>query len=142
MFETLAQTTIYLILTLIAGAIVGYLMKKSSMTKSPCNKGVKGTHELHIDQKSIRAKEEKKEVNLQPKLLNQARDGEKDNLQLIKGVGPVLEELLNKTGIYHLDQIANLTKEEVSWLDSLISFPGRIEREKWVEQAQSLIKNG
>jgi NADH-quinone oxidoreductase subunit E len=53
-------------------------------------------------------------------------------------VGKVLEELLNKTGIYHFNQISNLTSDEISWLDNSMSFPGRIEREDWVSQATDL----
>ena len=56
----------------------------------------------------------------------------------IKGVGKVSEKLLNDIGIYHFDQIANLTKKEITWLDNSMAFPGRIERENWVSQAKDL----
>ena len=82
--------------------------------------------------------EEAKSVGVQPILLTAPRNGKKDNLQLIKGVGKVLEGVLNEIGIYHFEQIANLTAEEVSWLDNSMSFPGRVEREEWVAQAKDL----
>ena len=87
---------------------------------------------------AIALEEAQKNVGVQPVLLTAPRDGRKDNLQLIKGVGKVLEGVLNEIGIYHFDQIANLTPEEVSWLDNSMSFPGRVEREEWVAQAKDL----
>ena len=64
---------------------------------------------------------------------------ERDDLQEIKGVGPVLEKLLHKTGIYHFRQVALLDKKGVAELDSqLPQFSGRIQREKWVQQAKTL----
>lgn len=64
---------------------------------------------------------------------------ERDDLQEIKGVGPVLEKMLQKTGIYHFRQIAVLDKKGVQELDDqLPQFSGRIQREKWVQQAKTL----
>jgi len=147
MFEIASQIIICLILAALIGGIIGYLAGKSSCSKDKCNEGPEGTHELHIDQKekatSTPSEVEvspQEEIGEKPELLTQPKDGEKDNLQLIKGIGPVLEELLNKTGIFHFYQIANLTKEEISWLDNSMSFPGRIEREQWVEQAKVLVQ--
>jgi predicted flap endonuclease-1-like 5' DNA nuclease len=77
-------------------------------------------------------------VGVQPLLLTEPREGGKDNLQLIKGVGKVLEGVLNETGIYHFDQIANLSDDEAAWLDNSVAFPGRIKREHWIEQAKLL----
>ncbi|MEM7256141.1 MAG: hypothetical protein AAF404_02010 [Pseudomonadota bacterium] len=64
---------------------------------------------------------------------------ERDNLQKIRGVGPVLEKLLHKTGIYYFSQVALLDNDGVEELDSqLPQFSGRIARDQWVQQAQSL----
>ncbi len=149
MFEVVAQIVICLIVAALIGGIIGYLIGRAGCTeKSSCNEGTEGTHELHIDQKesgdavstlmSSDSSSEKEEVGEKPSLLSAPREGGKDNLQLIKGVGKVLEKVLNDTGIYHFDQIANLSKEEISWLDNSMSFPGRIEREEWVAQAKDL----
>lgn len=81
---------------------------------------------------------EEDELGTQPLLLTEPRNGKKDNLQLIKGVGSILEGVLNDIGIYHFDQIANLNSSEIKWLDRSIAFPGRIERERWVDQAKIL----
>ena len=150
MFEIISQILIYFILVALIGLVVGYLIGRASCTKNDsCNKKPKDTHELNIKQKKSSEGEvsalmnsdssnKKQEVGEKPTLLSAPREGEKDNLQLIKGVGKVLEKLLNDTGIYHFDQIANLTKEEIKWLDNSMAFPGRIERENWVSQAKDL----
>ncbi|MDV7188064.1 hypothetical protein R3X25_12290 [Lutibacter sp. TH_r2] len=65
----------------------------------------------------------------------------KDNLQLIKGVGALIEEKLNKIGIYNFKQISKLTSTDIDKITELIKFfPGRIERDNWVEQAKKLLK--
>ncbi len=141
----MSESIIYFIFVALVGGVVGYLIGKSSCAKkSSCNEGTKGTHELHIDQREQKNKES---VNNKPKntgkkptnLLLEPREEGKDNFLLIKGIGKVSEKLLNDMGIYHFDQIANLTKEEVIWVNNSMSlFSGKIEREKWVEQAKEL----
>ena len=75
----------------------------------------------------------------QPELLKAARDGKRDNLKLIWGVGPNVEELLNKLGVYHFSQIAAWTERNLKWIDqNLEDFRGRAVRDKWIEQAKKL----
>ncbi len=62
-----------------------------------------------------------------------------DDLSLIKGVGPKFQILLNNEGINTFEQIANWTEEDVKKRDKRIVFRGRVEREKWVEQAKKLV---
>ncbi|WP_306116638.1 MULTISPECIES: NADH-quinone oxidoreductase subunit E [unclassified Roseovarius] len=79
------------------------------------------------------------DAGTKPEALSAARDGKADDLKQIKGVGPKLEGLLNSHGIYHFDQIANWSDEEVAWADqSLVGFKGRVSRDNWVEQAKLL----
>jgi predicted flap endonuclease-1-like 5' DNA nuclease len=66
--------------------------------------------------------------------------GEPDDLKRISGIGPVIEKTLNEFGFFHYQQIAELTKENIAWLDNYIAFPGRIERENWVDQAKNLLE--
>jgi len=150
MFEVASQIIICLILAALLGWIIGYLMGKATCAKNKdCHETTESSHELHInnngnsnsyDNNAVAPlmSETKVEVGTQPVLLTGPREGGKDNLQLIKGVGSVLESLLNEIGIYHFDQIANLKREEILWLDNSMSFPGRIEREEWVIQAKKL----
>lgn len=71
-------------------------------------------------------------------LLDAARGGKADDLKLISGVGPKLEDLLHQNGVYHFDQIAAWNSEEIAYMDEQMSFKGRIEREGWTEQATKL----
>ncbi|MEM9463831.1 MAG: hypothetical protein AAGA90_00565 [Actinomycetota bacterium] len=64
----------------------------------------------------------------------------KDDLKVVNGIGPKMEELLNGFGIQSWEQLAWLSADEVQRLDdALEEFPGRIERDEWVPQANDLI---
>jgi len=71
-----------------------------------------------------------------------APQGTKDDLKLISGVGPKLEGVLNDLGVYHFWQIARWTQREVAWVDDYLSFKGRINRDKWIDQAKVLADGG
>lgn len=69
--------------------------------------------------------------------------GGADNLKEIKGVGPKLEQLLHRLGIYHFSQIAGWGPAEIAWMDdNLEGFRGRVTRDAWVEQARILSTGG
>ena len=131
MLEVVSQIIIYLILATIVGIVIGYFLGKNN-----CARGKPKI--IKKDKVNQIVKKEEIDIGKKPTLLKEARGGVKDNLQLIKGVGPVLEKVLNDIGIYHFDQITNLTQEEVTWLDRSIAFPGRIGRESWINQSKSL----
>ena len=68
--------------------------------------------------------------------IGRASASEADDLKDIVGVGPFLERKLHSLGIYTYRQIANFTKEDIDKVNELIEFfPGRIERDHWVQQA-------
>lgn len=71
-----------------------------------------------------------------------ARDDKPDDLKLIKGIGRQNEDRLQALGIWHFQQIAAWTPENVEWVGSYLAFPGRIEREDWVAQAKELAAGG
>ncbi len=66
--------------------------------------------------------------------------GTPDDLTRIAGIGPKLQETLNKQGIFHFWQIAGLKAADIARLDDALRFPGRIGRDKWVAQAKQLEK--
>ncbi len=71
--------------------------------------------------------------------LTQAAFGTPDNLQVIKGIGPVLEGFLHNLGVYYFWQIADWTPQDVANVDALLEvFQGRIARDQWVSQAVAL----
>lgn len=65
--------------------------------------------------------------------------GAPDDLTLLKGVGPKLNDILNGLGVTRFDQIAQWTAADIAEVDPYLEpFSGRIEREEWVEQARLL----
>lgn len=73
-----------------------------------------------------------------PELMKEAPT-KKDDLKNITGVGPKLEETLNKMGVYTFAQVAAWTADEIQWVDDNLSFKGRIDRDDWVGQATELM---
>ena len=65
--------------------------------------------------------------------------GEADDLRQIKGIGPKIAGILEELGIRRFEQIAAWTPENVAWVNGHLKFKGRIEREKWIPQAEALI---
>lgn len=62
-----------------------------------------------------------------------------DDLTRMKGVGPRLADRLNAVGVTNFAQIAALSPEDAVALDAKLGdFQGRLERDRWIEQAAYL----
>ena len=61
-----------------------------------------------------------------------------DDLKVISGIGPKLEQVLNKMGVSSYAQIAAWTSEEIDRIEDHFGFPGRVARDAWVDQARKL----
>ena len=146
-----AIAIIYLLLALLLGLIIGYFIGRNSCaqereTSHIVEKGSvgcqeSGAHGASAEGGSAAAGElpvEEGGESEAPKFLPAPREGGKDNLTRIKGIGKKIEEKLNELGIFHFDQIAAWTAKEIAWIDQHLAFPGRVEREEWVEQAKKL----
>ena len=78
-----------------------------------------------------------------PAVLDAPRGGKADNLKMVWGIGPKIERLLHRLGVFHFDQLVNLTEEELHWIDAnLENFKGRASRDRWKVQARVLIDGG
>ncbi len=80
----------------------------------------------------------KKRTESYPPLVHSA----KDDLQEIKGIGRVIEKILNEQGVTRFEQLASLTPRELEAIGcELDKKPrlgrGRIARDNWVSQAQA-----
>jgi len=65
--------------------------------------------------------------------------GLRDNLRLIKGIGPAIEKTLNELGIFRFHQIAEMSEYDIDRVaQRLKGFRSRIYREDWVGQARDL----
>jgi branched-chain amino acid transport system ATP-binding protein len=117
------------------------LAKKSAGTK-----GSSASSKAPATAKPKAAKQTKKSIAVKApsdgdkpaSLLSVPRGGKKDNLTRIKGIGIKIDQLLNKTGVYHFDQIAAWSAKEAAWVDHKVSFPGRSKRDDWIGQAKML----
>lgn len=68
-----------------------------------------------------------------------ANAADKDDLKIIKGIGPFIETKLNALGIYTFEQVANFTPEIEEQVNEAIEFfPGRVKRDNWTGQAREL----
>lgn len=73
-----------------------------------------------------------------PAALPAPRDGAADDLAKIKGVGPKSVEKLHALGVFHYDQIAGWSDDNVKWIEAALGAAGRVKRNGWVEQARAL----
>jgi F-type H+-transporting ATPase subunit gamma len=63
---------------------------------------------------------------------------EPDDLEQIVGIGPVIAGKLAEMGITTFAQVAAWSTADAERIGDQLDFPGRIERENWVEQARTL----
>ncbi len=65
---------------------------------------------------------------------------QRDDLQMIKGVGPAIEKTLNELGIFSFQQIADMSEYDIDRVARrLKGFHSRIHREDWIGQARVLL---
>ena len=73
------------------------------------------------------------------RLEDHASGAGRDDLKLIKGIGPAIEKTLNELGIFRYDQIADMSEYDIERVARrLRGFRSRIYREDWIGQARDL----
>ena len=103
--------------------------------------------DVKLDEKALKEAEELERIAQKAETIDFATLGvatfdEKDDLQIIKGIGPFIAEKLYALGIYTFEQVGNMTpkiEEEVN--KAIEFFPGRVKRDEWAKQAKELAKN-
>ena len=101
---------------------------------------------VKLDEKALKEAEEleriaQKAESIDFDTLGVATFDQKDDLQIIKGIGPFIAEKLYALGIYTFAQVGNMTpkiEEEVN--KAIEFFPGRVKRDEWAKQAKELAK--
>lgn len=89
--------------------------------------------------KPVAKKSAKAKAPAKPKLFSKAPK-QIDDLKLISGVGPKMENTLHDVGVYQFQQVAAWTKTDIAFVDDKLTFKGRIVRDGWVKQAKKLMK--
>jgi NADH-quinone oxidoreductase subunit E len=69
-----------------------------------------------------------------------ARTAKADDLKVISGVGPKLEQVLNGMGVTRYADIAAWSASDVARIEAELGLDGRIARDGWAEQAKGLAK--
>jgi predicted flap endonuclease-1-like 5' DNA nuclease len=67
-----------------------------------------------------------------------AKPAKPDNLRRMIGIGPVNNKKLNGMGVTTFAQIAKWSAADIKRVEAVLEFDGRIERERWIEQAKLL----
>lgn len=101
---------------------------------------VKAAHsnKAHSDKTRTNKAISKRKVPLTPLY---AAPSYKDDLKLIKGIGPVMERTLNELGVSTFKQLADFQQVDIDKVSKAIgSFPGRIERDDWVGRAKKILQ--
>ena len=71
-----------------------------------------------------------------------ATEDEKDDLKMISGIGPYIEERLHALDIFTFRQISKFSDRDIDRInDAIAYFSGRIDRDEWVAQAAELVHN-
>jgi len=77
------------------------------------------------------------QLSLQIEQAKLAKNGQKDDLKKIHGIGPVFARTLNKMGMYTFVQIARWKSEDIAKVaKKLYTAPDRIKRDKWIDEAK------
>lgn len=153
-FPHIIETALLILVAFLVGCVIGYLLRlifSAPATEKPAERKTASASPVSKSAPSAAAgaaatKPAEKSgaavanADGKPAGLDAPRDGRKDNLKQIKGIGPKIEGQLNELGIFHIDQVAAWDKKTIQWVDGYLSFKGRIDREKWVPQAKELAK--
>jgi len=117
------------------------VVKKAPVKKAPAKKTAP-TKEVKkvVDQPVVLSAKEAKANNKELiTRLGKAAKGAKDDLKVIKGIGPKLEQTLNSLGITSYAQVAKMKVRDYDLVDSLLTnFKGRGKRDEWSKQAKKL----
>ena len=103
--------------------------------------------DVKLDEKAIQQAEEleriaQKAEGIDFDILGIAKSSDRDDLQVIKGIGPFIAEKLYALGIYTFSQVSKMTPEIEEQVNVAIEFfPGRVKRDEWAKQAKELAKD-
>ena len=122
----------FLIATFLVGALVGWVVGRRAAMDYAVAGGDAG--ELGAGEEAVRTGGMRA-----PALRTSPPAGGGDDLTQIIGVAEADARRLNALGVFHWRDIAGWTDDNIRWIENQIGEPGRVVRERWVEQASGLI---
>lgn len=138
MFTIALKMIFCLLLAALLGFILGYLF--AMMRKCDNANEMLEINEEEAKIQNLISSDTEEEISSRQPAAFQNPLGQADDLKMISGIGPKIEEALHSLGIFHFSQIAEWTEENVNWINNYLVFKGRVQRENWVGQAESLSK--
>ncbi len=157
MIELALKMLLCLIVAALLGAIIGYILGRISKCDKDCIE-VKNIPLYDYDELEQQKNKKKsyKEVpvsipdavikptsskGIKPIAYPVPRNGVKDDLKKIQGIGINVENALFDIGVFHYSQIADWTNENIEWVENYLENEGRVRRENWIFQAKTLMLN-
>lgn len=123
-----------------AAAVKSGAIKVDESADAPLSDDEAKAFVASLPQQAPKVEGESAHAGARPLGLVAPKGGKADDLKRIKGIGRQNEERLHNLGVWHFDQIAAWSVENVKWVGSYLAFPGRIDREDWIAQATSLAR--
>jgi predicted flap endonuclease-1-like 5' DNA nuclease len=122
-------------------ALKGVHAEEVRETNELVSKNLRNSNGLHEKDESLMHIAQRKHL-LDYKSFGTASESEKDDLKMISGIGPFIEERLHALDIYTFSQISKFSTKDIDTINDAIEyFSGRIERDEWVAQAKELYHN-
>jgi small subunit ribosomal protein S2 len=106
---------------------------------APIEEALPATRTIHEDIEVKPEIEETYEAPAEAFEILTAPRGAPDDFAKIQGIGPQIVKKLNDGGIFHYWQIAAMTPEDVTKVESELKLGGRIARDGWINQARALL---
>ncbi len=139
------QITIWLALAVALGFVIGFLLRGLGVNKR-LDMFRREMREAKSEARALRKRVKELETDLAqqatetaaPVVVEAEPSSEPQDLKKIRGIGPAIEKKLHALEITHYAQIANFSTEDIERINGKLNFKGRIEREKWIEQAAEL----
>ncbi len=127
MWYLIGEIFFCLIVAAIVGIIIGWLLKSLFCKSSEKN-------DLSTEKRELFPEKDSDSVSN-----STHREFIKDDLKKIKGIGTVIEKMLNDMGISTYHQIAGFSSEDIERISRELGvFKDRIHWDNWVEQAKEL----
>ncbi len=113
----------------------------SKANKSGLTQAKKSTPTLTKAETKALSRIAKKSVNFDYSRIGKSKYSERDNLQLVVGIGPYIEKKLHALQIFTFEQLSKMTKRDIRQITEAIEFfPGRIERDEWKKQSARFLR--
>jgi predicted flap endonuclease-1-like 5' DNA nuclease len=146
MMYLIGQILCCLLIAALLGFVIGWLLKGwfCKNEKETLEKELKEAQQQNKKLQDDLERQESRRIKSSPAASAPdrgilAKTNVKDDLKKIKGIGVVIEGVLNSLNITSFRQIAQFSDQDIKMVaESLDVFPGRITRDNWIAQAKEL----